>query len=105
MVRVVNNAEETANLLLGAREALCALGVRRLSLFGSFARGAQGPESDVDVVVDFAEGAKTYARYMAIADHLEGLLGRPVDLLTRESMSEPLRRRVLREAIDVPIAE
>ncbi len=80
---------------------LRALGVRRLRLFGSFARGEQGPESDVDLLLEFEPGRKSFDSFLAIGSLLEELLQRRVELLTPESLSPYLAPRILSEVEDV----
>ena len=75
-------------------------GIRRLALFGSYARDEAGPESDVDLLVEFAE-PPTFDRYMGLAEHLEELLGSRVDLVTAGSLKPRLRRYVERDLIRV----
>ena len=81
-----------------------ALGVDHCALFGSFGRD-QGvtPTSDVDVLVSFLEGHKSLEGLMQLADLLEQLLMRPVDLLTYEGVSRHLLSTVMAEARDVAI--
>ncbi|MFQ5799831.1 MAG: nucleotidyltransferase family protein [Bacteroidota bacterium] len=55
-------------------------GVKRIGLFGSFARGTPGSDSDVDILVEF--GRPIGLKFMEFADHLEQVLGRKVDVLT-----------------------
>lgn len=69
-------------------QELRALGVRRIGIFGSFARGEETAESDIDVYLEFAEGMKTYDNFFAIHELLEGLFGRPIDLVTDGSLTE-----------------
>ena len=78
------------------REPLRALGVARLGLFGSFVRGEAGPESDVDLLVDFQEGRKTFEGFFAVIDFLEALLGREVELLTRPGLSKYIGPHILK---------
>ena len=78
-----------------------ALGVVRLALFGSVLRGQAHEQSDVDLLVQFAPGAKTYARFLALAELLETYLGRRVELVTTEALSPYLGPRILAEAQDV----
>ena len=66
---------------------LNAIGVRRLGLFGSYVRGEASLDSDIDVLVDFEERRKTFDNFMKVASLLEDLLGRRVDLVTREALS------------------
>jgi uncharacterized protein len=79
---------------------LKASGAVSLSVFGSVARGEERPESDVDVVVRLTEDASRdgfawFGRLDALTHRLQGILGRPVDVIT-----EPVRRDRLRRAIE-----
>lgn len=67
---------------------LRAFGARKIGVFGSFARGEETPDSDVDVYLEFAEGMKTYDNFFAIHELLENLFGRSIDLVTDGSLSE-----------------
>ena len=80
MVPVRTKAEVIARLQ-GQRTQLRALGVAQLGLFGSFVRDEAGPTSDVDLLVDFEEGRKTYRAICALGDFVEELVGRPVEIL------------------------
>jgi uncharacterized protein len=64
-----------------------AFGVSTLGLFGSVARGEAGPESDVDVLVEFVEDP-TFDGYMDLKFRLEELFGRRVDLVTRSGLRQ-----------------
>jgi hypothetical protein len=79
------------------REQVRALGVRRLGLFGSFVRGEQRADSDVDVLVEFEIGRKTFDNFMQLALLLERLFGREVEVVTPESLSPYIRPHILRE--------
>jgi hypothetical protein len=74
------------------------LGVSRIGLFGSAVRGEATPESDLDFLVEFRPGEKTCDHFFELAEFLEGLFGRKVDLLTVESVSPLLKQRILGEA-------
>jgi len=79
--------------------AVCGrFGVARLEVFGSVARGDATAESDVDVLYDLEPGARLGWEIETLADELEALLGRPVDLVSRTALSERLREAVLAEA-------
>lgn len=99
---VADKTELVARLRRGRRR-IRACGVSHLGLFGSFARGAQGAGSDVDFLVEFAPGMKTYDRFIELSYLLEELLNRPVELVTRESLSPHLGPRILAEVEDVPL--
>jgi hypothetical protein len=55
-------------------------------VFGSFVRGDAAPGSDLDILATFMPGAKVGPRIVALQQALEDSFGRPVDLLTRESV-------------------
>jgi uncharacterized protein len=74
-------------------------GVKRIGIFGSFARSEQKRTSDVDVLVEFAEGQATFDNFMPLVYFLEDLFGRKVDLLTVGSIDKYIRSRVEREVI------
>jgi predicted nucleotidyltransferase len=78
-------------------------GVRRCGLFGSFVREHGTPGSDVDVLVEFEAGKKTFDNFMHLAFFLEDLLERPVDLVTPESLSPHIGPHILREVEYVPV--
>lgn len=69
--------------------------VKYLAVFGSATSGAFTPESDVDLLVDFESGlsARTYsADYFSLKAGLETVLGRDVDLVTVNSLTNPYFR-------------
>lgn len=77
------------------------LGVSRLALFGSFVREAAAPESDVDLLVEFEPGKKSFDNLVALGDLLEDALGRRVDLVTTAALSPYVGPHILGEAEDV----
>jgi predicted nucleotidyltransferase len=82
---------------LRAHEAeLKAMGVARLSLFGSVARGEAGPDSDVDVAAEF-DRSRPFGmfQFAALEGRLRDLMGHPVDLV-----GEPARKPRIQRAID-----
>lgn len=100
ILRAPSRAETEASLVTAQAEIL-GLGVRRLAPFGSVERDAARPASDVDLLVEFLPGEKTYDHFVALGDLLERVLSRPVELVTPESLSPFLKPYVLAEARDV----
>ena len=94
----VKTKEEVFALLRQNGEQFRRFGVASLSVFGSFARGEPNDESDVDILVEFEEGRKTFDNFMKLADYLEELFGRKVDLLTPESLNPRFGHYILEEA-------
>jgi len=84
------------------RESLEGFGVRRIGLFGSFQKGQQTAGSDIDFLVEFAPGQKTFSNYLALSRFLEQLFKRDIELLTPESLSPYIGPRILEETDYVP---
>lgn len=92
--------EQAVELLEAQRVRLAELGVASLALFGSTARGEAKAGSDVDIMVEFA-GPATYGRFMDLKEFLEGVLGRPVDLVTRKALKPRMLGVVEEQAVYV----
>jgi len=100
-MRGILSREKAAELLAASESEIRALGVARLALFGSVVRGDARPDSDVDLLVQFVPGAKTFDRFLALSELLEDRLGRRVELVTIEALSPFLGPHILAEAQDV----
>jgi predicted nucleotidyltransferase len=87
-----------------SRSEFLSLGVRRLGIFGSVARGEQKPDSDVDVLVEFDPRQKSFDNFMQLSFLLEELLRRPVDLVTVEALSPYIGPHILQEVEYVNLA-
>ena len=88
--------------LLAQRDRIAALcrehGVLALEVFGSAADGRFDPQhSDYDLIARFEPRAALSLgrRYLAFSEALEGLLGRPVDLMTDHPIENPYLRRAI----------
>jgi len=97
----VLDRDDAVRRLAGCEQEIRALGVASLALFGSVLRGEARGESDVDLLVRFAPGAKSYERFLALSELLEERLGRRVELVTTEALSPFIGPRILAEARDV----
>jgi predicted nucleotidyltransferase len=97
---VKNNKQELFETLTANEAKIKGFGVRSLSLFGSCARGDETAESDLDFVVEFEQ--KSFDAYMDLKFFLEGLFGKPVDLVLADGIKPKLRDAILREAIHAP---
>ena len=93
----VQTKEQLFDLLRRNAPRLRDYGVARFGLFGSFVRGQQTRESDIDILVEFEEGRKSFDNFISLAFFLEELLGRKVDLVTPESLSPHIGPHILRE--------
>lgn len=72
--------------------------VRKLSLFGSILREDFGPDSDIDVLVEFEPAATPGLAFFTMQDELTKIFGRKVDLHTAASLSKYFREEVLAQA-------
>ena len=72
--------------------------IHKLSLFGSVLRDDFGPDSDIDVLVEFEAGHTPGFSFISIQDELSRLLGRGVGLNTPECLSQYFRGEVMEEA-------
>lgn len=79
------------------REIKKRFGVKRIGLFGSFARGEQKDTSDVDILVEFEE--PTFDNFMNLAFFLEDLFSRRVELVTPDSLSPYIAPYVKKEVV------
>ena len=100
----VHSKQEIYERLGAHSSALHKLGVERIGLFGSFVRNEQTEASDVDVLVDFRPGEKTWKHFLGLHDLLHRILNRPIELVTPESLSPFIGPRILQtvEYVDIP---
>lgn len=68
--------------------------VKSIAIFGSYARGEQNKESDVDILVEFKEPVGFL--FIHLADFLEKILKVKVDLITRDAI-KPNRKKYIME--------
>lgn len=68
-------------------EVIRGYGISRVGLFGSYVRGEQGKDSDIDLIVVFDKGKKTFRNFIGFSEYIEGVLGKKVEVLTPESMN------------------
>ncbi len=73
-------------------------GASNVRLFGSVARRAETPSSDVDILIDLA-GDRGFSDFLALAEELEALIGRKVDLITSRGLSPFLQPLIEEELL------
>ena len=71
-------------------------GARKIAIFGSYVRGEEKPESDIDIIVEFSE-RKSLLDLVGIEQELSDAVGMRVDLLTEKSISPYLIDRIKKE--------
>jgi len=91
--------------LRAQRETIHALGRRfgaeHIRVFGSVARGEEGPDSDVDFLVDLPRGYALFAQRLSLAEELADLVGRPVEVVPEHELNRHIRAKVLAEAVEL----
>jgi predicted nucleotidyltransferase len=81
--------------------ALCEkFNVESLSVFGSFSKGTEGLDSDLDILVRYKKTPSFFA-FLDLKQQLEEITGRQVDLVTEGALKTQLRDEILREAVRV----
>jgi len=73
--------------------------VKSIAIFGSYVRGEQSPQSDIDILVEFKEPVGFL--FIHLADFLEEILGTKVDLLTPEAIKPNRRKYIMEELVYV----
>jgi len=91
--------DEALTKLRAAKPLLDRYGVARVGVFGSTARGEAGPDSDVDVLVEFAPQVLPGFGFFRLERDLAALFGRPVDLVTVDGLHRLMERQVMSEAV------
>lgn len=104
MTTPVETKDQVLQRLRRHAGAMRALGVKRIGLFGSFERDEATLDSDIDLLVEFEPGEKTFDHFMQLAFLLEDLLERRVELVTREALSPYIGPHILDEVEYVSLA-
>lgn len=97
---MVINRQEVLYKLQENRETIQRFGVRRLGLIGSFARGEENADSDLDFVVEFE--TRSFDAYMDLKAFLEELFEMKVDLVLKEAIKSRLRPAIQADIIYAP---
>lgn len=79
------------------RSEFIKFGVKRIGLFGSFVSNSQTRNSDIDILVEFDQGKKTFDNFMQLSFVLDEALPYPVELVTKESLSPYIAPKILQE--------
>ena len=97
MNKRINSKKDVLSIIQQNRKSVKTLGVKKLGLFGSFVREEQNKNSDIDLMVEFDKGKKTFDNFRQLSFLLEDLLGKKIELVTTDSMSPYIRPYILTE--------
>jgi predicted nucleotidyltransferase len=104
MQMAVSNKNILLQEIFKHRQEIKSFGVKQLGLFGSFAKDRDIHEdSDVDFLIEFEKGKKTYDNFIGVAFFLEDILGRKVEIVTPQSLSKYFGPHILKEVQNVNI--
>lgn len=81
------------------KDLLKANGVEKIGIFGSYARGEEKADSDIDIIIIFKNEYKSFTSFMKVNDILENSTGIKVDLLTPESISPYIKPYIDKEVV------
>lgn len=76
-------------------------GIKEIGIFGSYVRGEETETRDIDIIIEFEEGKKTFDNYMDLKFYLEDLFGIKVDLVIKSAIKPKLKKYILNECIYV----
>ncbi|OGK37379.1 nucleotidyltransferase [Candidatus Roizmanbacteria bacterium RIFCSPHIGHO2_12_FULL_41_11] len=91
-------------LLQTHRDRISDYGVADIGVFGSYVRSEQKAKSDIDIIVEFRKDKKTFRNYINLAQYLEEIFGKQVELITTDSLSPYIGPYIKKEAEYVQIA-
>lgn len=89
--------KEAIKIIQEHEEKIKACGVRQIGVFGSFVKSTQKRGSDIDILVEFREGEKTFDNYMELKFLLQRLLSRKVDLVIKDALKPRITPYVIKE--------
>jgi predicted nucleotidyltransferase len=95
------NRDEAIHRLRARAADLKRLGVEHLYLFGSMARDEASEGSDVDLFFDYQRGKLGLFELMDVKEAAARILGRPADIMTRDSLHKTLRKRIEASALQI----
>ncbi|TPV33796.1 nucleotidyltransferase family protein [Paucihalobacter ruber] len=96
------NRETLIEILKQNKTQLEEFGVLEIGLFGSYATSNENDDSDVDILVNLNKDKKTFRNFLSLNYFLEKLIGKKVDLVTRQSLSPYIGPHILNSIVYVP---
>tara|TARA_Y100000310_G_C20567204_1_gene756123 strand:+ start:596 stop:904 length:309 start_codon:yes stop_codon:yes gene_type:complete len=77
------------------KDGISKFGVKKLILFGSFAKDVQKADSDIDIIVEFKEERGLFDDFYGLTHFLEGIFGRKIELVEKTLIREELKSEIL----------
>ena len=84
-------------LLAESKDKLSSFGVKSIGLFGSFVKGQQTLDSDIDLLIEFDESKKTYDNFIDTCFYLEEMFKHQVEVVTNDSISPYIKPYIMKD--------
>ena len=98
----MTTTQNIVNTLKTNKAPMAQFGIRDIGLFGSYVRGEQSKNSDIDILLDFEPDKETYDNYMAVYDLIEQLFkNEKVEIVTKNGLSPYIGTKILNEILYV----
>jgi len=104
MTDPVKTKKDLFERIISNQKKIISFGVERLGIFGSFVKDEANEQSDVDFFIHFAPKQKTFKNFMKLAQTLEEITGRKIELVTPQSLSKYIGPYILKEVEYVSLA-
>ncbi|MFO7676980.1 MAG: nucleotidyltransferase family protein [Thermoplasmatota archaeon] len=89
-------SDKILKIIYENKDTIKKFGVKHIGLFGSYAINKQKKQSDIDVLVEFKKGKKTFDNYMDLKFYLENLFDCNVDLVIKEALKVDVKPNILK---------
>ncbi len=90
--------EYILNTIRSKKKEINKFGIKKIGLFGSYARDEQVENSDIDILIDFEADKENFDNYMAAYDYIESLFSdQHVDIVTKNGLSPYIGPKILNE--------
>lgn len=96
---MIHTKDDIIKVLLSHKEEIRSFKIDRIGLFGSFNKSNNNNESDIDLLIEFQQGKKTFKNYTGAYLFLKDILKRDIDFLTLEALSPYIGKHILK-AVD-----
>jgi len=93
----IDAKQKILTILRQNQSRLSAFGVKRVGIFGSYVRGEQRKESDIDLLVEFEPSLKSFDNFMELSFFLEEILQHRIEIVTPESLGPYIGPYILKE--------
>ena len=95
------NQKTVLKIVKESKKELAKLGVIKIGIFGSFAKGNFTKDSDIDILVEIEKSKKTLHNFLEIKRYLERKLQRKIDLVTPEALKKYIKKEILETVLYV----